>query len=134
MNQNFNKNRTELWKNEMLRLFDLYEDFLTEFNLTLHSCSMERIVFCNDKFFFNITYAYDRYQMESNTDMPLAMIIFGNSLVEKSIIDVFNEKITTVDIYNELRVLNEETNNQDLTYKVLLTKYIAPLINNNQLF
>ena len=134
MNQNFNKSRTELWKNEIFRLVDLYEDFLTEFNLTLHSCSMERIVFCNDKFYFNITYAYDRYQMESNTVMPLAMIVFENSFSEKSIIDVFKEKIPSVDIYNEMRVLNEKTNNQGVTYKVLLKKYIAPLINNNQLF
>lgn len=134
MNRNFNKSRAELWRNEMIRLIDLYEEFITEFNLSLHSCSMERIVFCNDRFFFNIGYAYDRYQMENNTDMPLAIIIFGNGIVEKNIIDIFKEKLSDVDFYNELRILNEETNDQSLTYKVLLEKYIVPLIKKNQLF
>jgi len=134
MNQNFNKSRTELWKNEMFRLIDLYEEFLTEFNLRLYSCSMERIVFCNDKFLFNITYAYDRYQKEQNNEMQLAMISFGNGITETTIIDVFKEKIKTIDIYSELQRLNQETNNQGLTYQILINKYLTQLIKQNQLF
>ncbi len=95
---------------------------------------MERISFCNDKFFFHITYAYDRYQMEQNTEMPLAMIVFGDGSKEKNLIEIFNEKINNIDIYSELRILNQKTNDQGLTYNILLKKYVIPLINKNQLF
>jgi len=134
MSINFNKARAELWGRELFRLFDLYEEFLSKFDLNLYGCSMEKITFCNDKFFFHITYAYDRYQMECNNEMPLTMIYFGNGIVEKSIIDIFKEKLNTIDIYNELQVLNQETNDQGITYKILLENYITPLIVTNQLF
>ena len=89
MSINFSKDRAELWKNEIAQLLDLFQEFLDEFNLNLYGCSMERISFCNDKFFFHVTYAYDRYQMEQNTEMPLAMIVFGNGLIEKNLIEIF---------------------------------------------
>lgn len=134
MSINFSKARAELWKNEILNLLDLFQDFLDEFNLNLYSCNMERISFFNGKFFFHVTYAYDRFQMEQNTEMPLTMLVFGNGSIEKNLIEIFNEKINNIDVYSELRILNQETNNQGLTYNILLKKYIVPLINRNQLF
>lgn len=134
MNFNFNIKRAELWKNEIFHLLELYNEFLTEFKLNLYSCSMERISFCNDEFFFHVTYSFDRYQIEQNTEMPIAMIVFGNGSIEKNIIEVFKEKINTVDIYAELRLLNQKTKNQGLTYQILLNEYLTPLIKQNQLF
>lgn len=134
MSIEFNKGRLKLWNRELNHLFDLFEKFLNEFNLHLYSCSMGRITFCNDEFFFHVTYAYDRYQQESNLEMPLGMISFEKGTIKKNIIDVFKEKVSSIDIYEELRLLNEETKSQGLTYKILLDNYITPLINKNELF
>lgn len=132
MNEN-NKTRISLWYKEVNRLIDIFDSMLSELNMTLIKCSMERISFSNGGLLIHFDYTYDRYQKESNLDMPMAMILFGNSNVEKNLIDVFKEKVADVDIYELMGDLNKETNDQSITYLHIINKYIITYLRSNNL-
>lgn len=124
-----NKTRMDLWHKEVNRIIDVFDFMLSELNMTLISCSMERISFSNGELYVHFGYVYDRFQKENNIDMP--MILFGNDKIEKNLIDIFKEKVVNVDFYELMGNLNKETNDQSLTYSIIIRKYITPFLRND---
>jgi hypothetical protein len=126
-----NKTRIDLWHKEVNRLIDIFDFMLSELNMTLIKCSMERISFSNGELHIHFGYVYDRYQKENNTDMPMAMILFGNDKIEKNLIDIFKEKVANVDFFELMGSLNKETNDQSITYSIIIQNHIFPFLRNN---
>ncbi len=126
------KARINLWSKEILNIIEKYNEFFNEFNFILYECSMEKISFSNNSYIINFLYAYDRYQMEMNFEMPLAMISFSDGNNTKNLIEIFNSNLDSINFYEKLGQLNQTTNDQSVTYSILIKEYIVPLLKNDK--
>lgn len=126
------KVRINLWSKEILNIIEKYNEFFNEFNFILYECSMEKISFSNNRYIINFLYAYDRYQMEMNIEMPLAMISFSDGKNTKNLIEIFQSNLDSINFYEKLGQLNQTTNDQSVTYSILIKEYIIPLLKNDK--
>lgn len=125
--------RIKLWNKEINSLIDVYKELIINFDFVLTECSMEKISFSNNNYIINFLYAYDRYQMEMNIEMPLALISFSDGYRTKTIAEIFEDKVCGVKFYEKLNELNKKTNDQSITYQIMIVEYIIPLLKNGTL-
>lgn len=125
--------RILLWQNEVQKIAKQFPELLEEFDFILVSCSMEIITFRNTDFTLRFLYAYERYQMESNLQMPLAMISFGNEKKVMNLIDIFKVHYTELNFYKLMGEINAKTNDQSVTYQLLVREYVLPLLRSKTL-
>ena len=55
-------------------------------------------------------------------------------MIQKNLIDVFKDNVPSIDIYELIGSLNQQTNDLSLSYKQIITEHIIPVIKKGTLF